>query len=60
VYKRQLLTLFIIEFIRLRDWRKAVESARNMATGCGWSVIVRFGIAIVMITLWISWALWLV
>jgi uncharacterized protein YqgC (DUF456 family) len=36
-----LLGLFGLEFWRLRDWRKALESAKSMAFGCGWSAVVR-------------------
>lgn len=50
-----LVGLFIVEFIRLRDWRKALTSTRSMAMGCGWSVIVRLGIGMVMILLWLVW-----
>lgn len=51
-----LLALFAVEFARLRDWRKALESARSLATGCGWSVVVRFLIGAIMILLWILWS----
>ena len=54
-----LLGIFIVEAIRLRDWRKALESARSMAVGCGGSTIVRFGLGILMIALWVVWAFFL-
>jgi uncharacterized protein YqgC (DUF456 family) len=54
-----ILALFVVEFIRVRDWRKAVQSAKGMAMGCGWSMVVRFGMGIIMIGLWILWAIWL-
>ena len=54
-----LAALFAVEYSRLRDWKKAAESTRHMALGCGWAVVVRVGIAAVMIVLWGAWALWL-
>jgi uncharacterized protein len=48
--------VFIVEWIRVRDWKKAFESLRGMATGCGWSVVARFIIGLIMIALWLIWA----
>lgn len=53
-----LIGLFIVEFIRLRDWRKAFDSARSMAIGCGWAAVIRFGMGLVMILLWGAWVVW--
>ena len=47
--------IFLVEFLRLRDWRRALGSVRGMLTGCGWSVIARLGISLVMIALWLVW-----
>jgi uncharacterized protein len=47
-----LLTLFLVELIRLRDWRRALESSRSMVAGLGWSSLIRFGIGLLMIILW--------
>jgi len=52
-----LLGLFAVEFYRLRDWRKAVESAKGMAAGCGWAVLARMAVGMVMIALWLGWVL---
>lgn len=52
-----LLVLFAIEVIRLRNWRKALQTTRGMALGCGWAVVARVGIGIVMIVLWGIWVL---
>lgn len=49
--------LFLVELYRLRDWRKAAESTKSMAAGCGWAVLARFGIGMVMILLWLGWVL---
>lgn len=53
-----LLGLFAVEFWRLRNWRKALDSTRSMAIGCGWAAVVRFGMGVVMILLWAAWVLW--
>jgi uncharacterized protein len=54
-----LIALFAVEYSRLKDWRLAVDSTRGMAMGCGWAVIVRLGIALVMIFMWGAWTIWL-
>ncbi len=51
-----LLGLFVVEYVRLRDWRQAYESTRSMLIGCGWAGIIRFGIGLVMISLYAIWA----
>ncbi len=50
-----LLALFAVEFHRLRDVEKALTSTRSMAIGCGWASVVRFGIGVVMILLFLAW-----
>jgi hypothetical protein len=50
-----LLGIFIVEIIRVRDLRKAWESTRGMAIGCGTAVFVRMGVGVVMISLWGLW-----
>ena len=51
-----LVGIFLVEFYRLRDWRKAWDSTRGMAVGCGWSVVVRLLFGVVMIGLYALWA----
>lgn len=51
-----LLVLFLIEFSRVKDWRSALHSTREMALGCGWSVVVRVLLGMIMILLWVLWA----
>jgi uncharacterized protein len=51
-----LLMLFVVEFIRLRNFKKALDSTRSMMMGCGLAVMVRMGIALIMIGLWFIWA----
>jgi hypothetical protein len=50
-----MLVLFVFEFIRLRDWRKAGGSTKEMAIGCVSAAVVRFFIGLVMISAWIIW-----
>jgi uncharacterized protein YqgC (DUF456 family) len=52
-----LIGLFAYELIRLRDWRKALASTKSMALGCGWASLVRSAIGMLMIGLWIIWAI---
>ncbi len=51
-----LLVLFLIEYIRLKDARKALASMRGMLIGCGWAAVFRVIIGLVMIGLWLIWA----
>ena len=51
-----LLVLFLIEWIRLKDARKALASMRGMLVGCGWAAVFRVIIGLVMIGLWLIWA----
>ena len=51
-----LLTLFSIEWLRRKDWHKALASMKGMLVGCGWALVIRFIIGLVMIGLWLIWA----
>jgi uncharacterized protein YqgC (DUF456 family) len=51
-----LAALFLIEWARLKDAKKAFTSMRGMLVGCGWAVAIRFIIGMVMIGLWMIWA----
>ena len=55
-----LLAMFGLEYVRLNDWRKALDATGSMAMGCGWSVIVRFIIGVMMVGVWALWAHFLV
>ncbi len=50
-----LLTLFAIEWIRIKDHKQAFHSTTAMITGMGWSVLVRLAVAMLMIGLWVLW-----
>jgi hypothetical protein len=51
------LSLFVIEWIRIRDYKKAFKSSSSMVIGVGSAALVRLAIAVVMIGLWIVWVL---
>ncbi len=51
-----LLTLFGIEWLRQKDWRKALLSMKGMLIGWGWAFVIRFITGMVMIGLWLIWA----
>jgi uncharacterized protein YqgC (DUF456 family) len=46
---------FLAEYLRLRDARQAARSTAGMAVGCGASVGVKLGLAIVMAAAWGAW-----
>jgi uncharacterized protein len=50
-----LVGIFVVEIIRVRNLRKAWDSTRGMAFGCGAAVFVRIGVGVVMILLWGLW-----
>lgn len=49
--------IFLVEFLRIKDWRKALESTKGLAVGCGWSVVIRFGIGLLVFAIWLFWVL---
>ena len=51
-----LLALFLVELARRRDAKKALTATQGMLVGCGWAVVIRVIIGLVMIGLWLIWA----
>jgi uncharacterized protein YqgC (DUF456 family) len=51
------LAVLLVEFLRGRDLSKALRATRGLATGWGLSFLARFGIGVLMIVLWLFWAL---
>jgi len=49
------LAVFLVEFARVRDARKALRALTGMATGFGISYVVRFGMGLVVMALWWLW-----
>ncbi|MDD5370712.1 MAG: DUF456 domain-containing protein [Anaerolineaceae bacterium] len=51
-----ILAVFAFEWVRMEDWRRALNLTKGMAIGWGWAFVARLGIGIVMIGLWGVWA----
>jgi uncharacterized protein len=49
------LSLFGVEYIRLRDRKLAFTSAKTYMIAWGWSFAAVFGIGLLMIVLWLVW-----
>jgi hypothetical protein len=47
----------LAEYVRLRDWRKALASAGGTAAGCGVSYGVKLFLGVLMIGLWVAWVM---
>ncbi len=52
-----LLALFGAEWLRLRRAREAFTSARSYMIAWGWSYAAVFGVGVLMVLLWVLWAL---
>jgi uncharacterized protein YqgC (DUF456 family) len=50
------LTLYITEYIRLKDAEQAIHVTRGMMLGCGWAFVVRLGLGAFQIGLFAFWA----
>lgn len=51
------LGLYLTEYIRLGESDTAWLVTRGLLVGCGWAFVVRFGLGVVMIGLWVIWVL---
>ena len=49
------LGILIVEWIRNRNFEAGLRSTGGILKGCGLGVILRFGIGLVMIALWVLW-----
>ena len=52
------LSLLALEYIRLRDRRKAFDNTKTYVLSYGWAFVARFTIGLMMVGLWMLWA-WL-
>ena len=52
-----ILAMFVAEWIRRKNWRDAINVTTGLAVGCGWAVVLRFCLGVVMIVLWGVWVL---
>jgi uncharacterized protein YqgC (DUF456 family) len=50
-----LLAVFIVEWIRRKDWRSALELTRGTAIGCGWAFVLRVALGLGMLLAWGAW-----
>lgn len=53
------LGLFLVERLRWKDTRHALQITRSLLVGWGWSFVARFVLGLLMIGLWLGWVLWL-
>jgi uncharacterized protein YqgC (DUF456 family) len=51
------VALFVAEYIRLGDHNQALKVTRGLLLGWGLAFFVRFGLGLLMIGLWIVWAI---
>jgi len=51
------LVVLLLEYLRQRDFNKALASLRGLAIGWGVSFVVRFFVGLAMIGIWLVWAL---
>jgi uncharacterized protein len=49
------LSILLLEYLRLRDWNKAWQSLRGLATGWGAAYFVRILMGLMVIGLWAVW-----
>lgn len=52
------LVLFGAEYFRLNDHREALDVMRGLLVGWGWAFVLRFGIGLVVLVLWLVWVNW--
>lgn len=49
------LAILLLEYSRLKDWDKAWQALKGMATGWGLSFVARFVIGLIVMGLWWLW-----
>jgi len=49
--------IFLAEYLRLKNWRQALESTKGLAIGCGWAAITRFVFGFLILAGWLMWVL---
>jgi hypothetical protein len=49
------LIILLYEYSRHRDWQKAFTALRGLAAGWGLAFVIRFGLGVLMIILWVIW-----
>jgi len=49
------LAVFLLEYLRRRDWAESWRATRGLMLGWGLSFLVRFAIGLLIIALWLVW-----
>jgi uncharacterized protein YqgC (DUF456 family) len=52
------LVLFAAEYLRLRDHGQAIQVMRGLLVGWGWAFVLRFGVGVLVLILWLVWLTW--
>ncbi len=47
--------IFLVEYLRLKDWKQAWISTRGLAVGLGWAAIVRFAFGVLIFAAYLVW-----
>lgn len=53
------VAILIVEWIKKKDIKEGLKSTGSILKGCGFAVVARFGIGVLMILMWVAWVLWL-
>lgn len=48
--------LLLVEWARRRNFKESWKAVRGLLSGCGWAVVIRFIMGMVMVGLWMLWA----
>ncbi len=49
--------IFLVEYLRLKDWKLAWQSTRGLLTGYGVAALTRFGFGLLIIIAYLIWVL---
>lgn len=49
--------IFLVEYLRLKDWQQALQSTRGLATGCGLAAVTRFIFGVLIMIAWLVWVI---
>lgn len=52
------IVLFASEYLRLKDHEQAIDVMRGLLVGWGWAFVLRFGIGVIVLILWLIWVNW--
>ncbi len=49
------LAILLLEYLRVKDWKKAWQALKGLTLGWGLSFAARFGLGIIILLLWVLW-----